>query len=50
MVHVFINMSLEAIKMCFSAKDGKQQQNTDKQAVAGHPLLTDWNILKVDSC
>lgn len=52
MVHVFINMSLEAIKMCFffPARDGKQQQNADKQAVAAHPLLTDWNILKADSC
>lgn len=52
MVHVFINMSLESIKMCFffPARDGKQQQNADKQAVAAHPLLTDWNILKADSC
>lgn len=50
MVHVFTNKSLEAIKMCFSTRDDKQQQNTGRQAVAAHPLLTDWNILKVESC
>lgn len=49
MVHVFTNMSLEAIKMCFSTRNDKQQQNTVRQAVAAHTLLVGWNILKVES-
>jgi hypothetical protein len=45
MVHVFTNMSLEAIIMCFSYKGGKQKQNIGRQAVAAHPSLTVWNSL-----